>query len=353
MSPRITALVITAALALAGLTGLAGLDNSVAYGQNTRIESFKRAKKELRKIYGGSYKGGKHKALYCGCEFSRSKISRKSCGYRPIRNDQKAQRIHWEHVVPASYFGRNFPAWKNGHPVCGSKSSKRNRSNTNSYNTNTNNTNTNNVNSYSTKYSKRGNRGGFKGRKCARRASEQFRRMEADMHNLYPAEGELETARKNLAMGIISGEKRKYGACDVEYTIHTIEPRPAVRGEIARAYLYMADTYPKYMHLTAKQRKMFLNWSKDDPVDEWEKIRNDKITKIQGNGNPYISGAAVIGKPAVAGKTKPNGSSWQEAKPTDKKSTDQKPFGRYGKRIKHNFKPKDDPRDQTKPFGGG
>lgn len=230
-------------------------------GQNNRIESFKRAKKELRRIYKGS-----HPALYCGCQFANSRINRHTCGYKPIHHDEKAKRIHWEHVVPASFFGRNFAEWKNGHKSC-------------TYN--------------------RGKRR-FKGRKCARRASAEFRRMEADMHNLYPAEGELETARKNLQMGIISGEKRRYGTCDVEYTKHTIEPRPAVRGDIARAYLYMADAYPKYMKLSAKQRKMFLNWSQQDPVDKWEKTRNERITRIQGNSNPYITGAKVIATPPVA-----------------------------------------------------
>lgn len=283
-------------LLLALAVALAAIAPS-AHGQNVRIESFKRAKKELRKIY-----SGKHPALYCGCIFSGRSVDRSACGYKPQRNDAKARRIHWEHVVPASFFGRNFAEWKNGHKVC----------------------------------TRRGGKSRFKGRKCARRASAEFRRMEADMHNLYPAEGELETARKNLQMGIISGEKRRFGKCDVEYTIHTIEPRPEVRGDIARAYLYMADTYPKYMKLSAKQRKMFTSWSNADPVDDWERTRNERISRVQGNSNSYISGFKVIAKPPVAKKN-----SWQETNAGKTKPQEKKPFGKYGKRIKHNFKPKD------------
>lgn len=286
------------ALALILVSSLA-IPAKEGYSQNTRIESFKRAKKEMRKIYHGS-----HPALYCGCEFSGRKISRKSCGYKPIRNDAKAQRIHWEHVVPASFFGRNFPSWKNGHQVCSNKGRK------------------------------------FRGRKCARRASAEFRRMEADMHNLYPAEGELETARKNLQMGIISGEKRRYGKCDVEYTVHTIEPRPEVRGDIARAYLYMADTYNRYLKLTAKQRKMFMAWSKADPVDAWEKKRNDRIAKVQGNSNPYISGASIVAQPPVAhSNSTSNGFGKPKGQGTVKDGFG-KPYGKYGKKIKHNFERK-------------
>lgn len=283
---------------LLALIALLPVATPAAKAQNTRIESFKRAKKELRKIYKGS-----HPALYCGCKFTGRHVDRNKCGYKPQHNDAKAKRIHWEHVVPASAFGRNFAAWTKGHPSC--RNGKRT----------------------------------FKGRKCARRASAEFRRMEADMHNLYPAEGELETARKNLQMGIIAGEKRMYGACDVEYTRYTIEPRPAVRGDIARAYLYMAKTYPKYMTLSLKQRTMFENWAKEDPVDQWEKTRNSRIAYVQGNSNSEIGNAKVTAnnkKPPVARAPRV----WRNGKSVPAtQGGDTKAYGKYGKRIKHNHTP--------------
>ena len=56
----------------------------------------------------------------------------------------------------------------------------------------------------------------FKGRKCAQKINEEYRRMQADMFNLYPAIGEVNGRRSNYSMGIIEGEKREFGKCDVE-----------------------------------------------------------------------------------------------------------------------------------------
>jgi deoxyribonuclease-1 len=41
-------------------------------------------------------------------------------------------------------------------------------------------------------------------------------------------------------MAMIAGEQRPFGACDVEIAERKIEPRPEIRGDIARIYLYMA-----------------------------------------------------------------------------------------------------------------
>jgi deoxyribonuclease I len=45
--------------------------------------------------------------------------------------------------------------------------------------------------------------------------------------------------RSNYSMAMIEGEQRQFGACDVEIAERKIEPRPEIRGDIARIYLYM------------------------------------------------------------------------------------------------------------------
>jgi deoxyribonuclease-1 len=45
-------------------------------------------------------------------------------------------------------------------------------------------------------------------------------------------------------MAMIEGEQRQFGACDVEIAERKIEPRPEIRGDIARIYLYMEASYP-------------------------------------------------------------------------------------------------------------
>ena len=87
---------------------------------------------------------------------------------------------------------------------------------------------------------------------------------------------------------MIEGEKRAYGQCDVEinFKMKRAEPRPSVRGDIARIYFYMANEYK--LKLSRQQTQLLNAWSKSDPVDEWERHKNEKVFKIQGNRNTFV-----------------------------------------------------------------
>ena len=124
---------------------------SQAFSQNSQITSFSKSKKFLRKLYKDN-----PITLYCGCSFKGNKPNLFSCGYIPKKNHKRANRIEWEHVVPAHAFGKSFSEWKVGHSKCVKKNGKK-----------------------------------FKGRKCAGKVNEEYRRMQADMFNLYPAIGEV------------------------------------------------------------------------------------------------------------------------------------------------------------------
>ena len=71
----------------------------------------------------------------------------------------------------------------------------------------------------------------------------RFNHMEADLHNLYPAMGGINSARSNKTFGVNPGENHPLVFCDFEVNSGTAEPRPGARGEIARAILYMQDEY--------------------------------------------------------------------------------------------------------------
>jgi deoxyribonuclease-1 len=79
---------------------------------NTTIQSFNKAKRILqRHIY-----SDRCITFYCGCEFTPDrKISYRN-GYRPKRDNNRANRIEWEHIVPAHAFGQSFKEWRDGHP---------------------------------------------------------------------------------------------------------------------------------------------------------------------------------------------------------------------------------------------
>ena len=53
------------------------------------------------------------------------------------------------------------------------------------------------------------------------------------MYNLVPAVGEINGLRSNYSFGMISGEKREFGSCDME-----IESRKAEPGHISGATLH-------------------------------------------------------------------------------------------------------------------
>ncbi len=110
-----------------------------------------------------------------------------------------------------------------------------------------------------------------------------------DLHNLTPSIGQVNGDRSNHPYGIVDGEPRNYGTCDFEIggSLKVAEPNPHIRGNAARIWLYMADTWG--IPLTQEEIEMFRKWDADDPVGEWEKNRDGRIEEIQGNTNPFVT----------------------------------------------------------------
>lgn len=131
-------------------------------------------------------------------------------------------------------------------------------------------------------------------RNDCRRSSDEFNRIEADLHNLWPALKNINKARRSHPFGIIKGENHFLRGCDFELDERrrVVEPRPQVRGEIARTMFYMADRYG--LEIRPAQGKLLKQWSRQDPVDAEEKRRNDAIERIQGNRNPYIDDPTLV-----------------------------------------------------------
>lgn len=121
-----------------------------------------------------------------------------------------------------------------------------------------------------------------------RQVSEKFNRIESDMHNLFPSLKSTNKMRGSMPFAMIKGERRVEPRCDLEidYRSRRVEPRPAVRGDIARAALYMADRYD--LELYRRQRELLERWHRQDPPGEEERRRNEVIERLQGNRNPWI-----------------------------------------------------------------
>lgn len=218
------------------------------------IHDFDSAKSELKKLF------ARGRDFYCACSYDFSRkpnVDPSSCGLKSSAD--RAKRMEWEHVVPASYYGRQFAEWRKGDPSCTGRNKK--------------------------------------GRECARRASPVFRQIEGDMYNLVPAVGELNRERGDTRYGEIAGEPREFGACDFERLGEVTEPRPEVRGDIARIYFYMDARYPQYRIVNDMNQKMLEEWAAGDPLDEAERTRLSKIEQVQGNSF-FIGRLQMAAKPS-------------------------------------------------------
>ena len=220
--------------------------------------SFSTAKKWAeKKVY-----FDKRVSFYCGCEYSEDKVvDQASCGYTPRkpitnsgRENERDNRIEWEHVLPASIMGSHLACWgseRGQYEEC-KKDNGKLRS----------------------------------GRKCCQKVNPTFKKAHNDLVNLTPAIGEVNGNRSNHRFGIVEGEVRKYGQCDFEFENNVAEPSEKIRGDIARIQLYMLETYGEELgfKFSEERLQMLKSWNEADPVTEWEKVRNARIKEIQGVG---------------------------------------------------------------------
>jgi len=125
-------------------------------------------------------------------------------------------------------------------------------------------------------------------RQRCRRTSARFNLIESDMHNLFPALAGVNEARGAMAYGEVPGERHAFEECDfeIDHRRRRVEPRPEARGRIARALLYMADTYG--LTLFKRQRRLMEEWNRRYPPDEAERHHNRKVAQLQGRPNPYV-----------------------------------------------------------------
>ncbi|MBA0019032.1 endonuclease [Xenorhabdus nematophila] len=211
--------------------------------------NFEQAKVESRKnVYEGQIKSGMG-TLYCGCDWqwvgkSGGRVDLASCGYHVRSQQTRAERIEWEHIVPAWVFGHQRQCWQNG------------------------------------------------GRKNCVDTDPFFRMIESDMHNLAPAIGEVNGDRSNFAYGMVDRNTPKmYGACNskVDFKSRLFEPRDRVKGMVARVYFYIHDRYN--LTMSRQQQQLMMAWDRQYPVDTWERERDNRIARLMGHHNPFVTGS--------------------------------------------------------------
>jgi deoxyribonuclease-1 len=124
------------------------------------------------------------------------------------------------------------------------------------------------------------------GLRCCKQDS-QFQQMQKDLHNLVPETKQLKQQRERYTFAELNSASKKAGCHFViDKKTKRLEPASSKRGMIARAYLYMKDTYP--FRLNDEEMALYLKWHQQYPVTQEERERNDKIFQMQGKKNHWI-----------------------------------------------------------------
>jgi deoxyribonuclease-1 len=187
--------------------------------------------------------------FYCGCPYSGKRVDLHACGYVPRKSAKRAARMEWEHVVPAWVIGHQHQCWQSG------------------------------------------------GRDNCTRTDPAYARAEGDLVNLVPAVGEINGDRSNFGYGIWTADRvSQYGQCQtaIDFRHRMAQPRPEVRGQIARIQMYMSQTYA--LRLSSGDRRLFCAWAVQYPVTDAERSRDQRIAAVQGTGNRFVSVPQATGE---------------------------------------------------------
>jgi len=121
-----------------------------------------------------------------------------------------------------------------------------------------------------------------------------------DIHHLRPTDVQVNSSRGNLDFD--NGGSAVKGCDGCFKTANSFEPPDNVKGDVARILFYMATRYEKGdkvdLELNDKlnngsnpyhgKLSVLLKWHAQDPVDGFERNRNNIIQEWQGNRNPFI-----------------------------------------------------------------
>ncbi|MCD4833698.1 MAG: endonuclease [Bacteroidales bacterium] len=121
-----------------------------------------------------------------------------------------------------------------------------------------------------------------------------------DAHHLRPCDISVNSARGNKDFD--NGGTQHSEATECYTDADSWEPRPVEKGDVARMMFYMATRYEgesgdpdlELVDYTGTSGPIFgkfstlIQWNFEDPVDEFERNRNEVVFSYQGNRNPFI-----------------------------------------------------------------
>ena len=116
-----------------------------------------------------------------------------------------------------------------------------------------------------------------------------------DLHHLYPADQEANNRRGNLPFGEVVEELWRQGESRLgrdQAGALVFEPPDEHKGNVARALFYVTAVYG--LTLPPDEQRVLRGWHRLDPVSEQERARNDTISRLQENRNPFIDDPGLV-----------------------------------------------------------
>ena len=135
-----------------------------------------------------------------------------------------------------------------------------------------------------------------------------------DLNHLYPGDAAANLAKSNYMLGVVDDPRIfNNDVSRVGMNVfaggtarNAFEPADEYKGDFARTYMYMVTCYEdfaplwrsdalymfngneKYPVFQNWSKEMLLQWSREDPVSQKEKDRNEEVFGFQNNRNPFI-----------------------------------------------------------------
>ncbi|MBW2736801.1 MAG: endonuclease [Deltaproteobacteria bacterium] len=136
--------------------------------------------------------------------------------------------------------------------------------------------------------------------------------MKSDLHHIFPSDISSNGLRSSYDFGWVStGEsfRSRLGTSITDARKRVFQVRPQMRGDVARAHFYMVARYKFDLEIGIRfdddssasngcikdsEESVLREWNAQDPVDDRERARNDRVEAYQGTRNPFIDDASLV-----------------------------------------------------------
>lgn len=122
---------------------------------------------------------------------------------------------------------------------------------------------------------------------------------QSDLHHLFPSSSRANSRRSNLFFGQFEkGNKIIWSDESILFKSKQgktlFMPKENSKGNIARAVFYFSIRYDK--RINTDEEEVLRKWDIEDPVDEQEIERNNRVFIYQKNRNPFIDYSELVKK---------------------------------------------------------